>query len=140
MSQINYSYERLLNSPLNSISSALDTTSNPYNIVVGAVNPDRIRYPAAHIIPQNLTYNGNREFEAIYDLYFYYEKEMNRVEAFTDMITETTDTLNSIFEELQTNEEITNTQVTEINFYPREYENTLLDVMNFRIRAIELRQ
>ena len=137
---MSYDYNNLIKSPLKNIRDALDENKDFHDVVVGAVQPDNLTYPTCHIIPDQIRYEGNDEFRAFYDVFFYYDKSMSREDAFYNVIEETSGTMNDIITELRTNEIVAEYEVLEVNFQVRDYQNSLLDVLGYRIRVKLLRQ
>ena len=88
-------YTEMIKEPLNDMIDAFNDTR--FKVYVGAVNPGKITYPAIHIIPDQVRHEDHEEFQGFFDLYFYYEKNMDRAEHFNNMIDESSSFIENIF-------------------------------------------
>ena len=102
------------------------------DIVIGPYQINDLDYPCVHIIPDRSSYQGRSEYTTEVDIFFYFERS-NKDYSFMDNQTTVESTLEDIIKELDSNSNVTEFKINELEYFAGDVGQVLLNIIRVNI-------
>jgi len=102
------------------------------DIVIGPYQINELDFPSVHIIPDRSTYESRSEYDTRVVINYYFERSPKDY-SFLDNQTTVESTLEDLIIELDTNSNLTEFKITEIEYFAGEVGQVLLNIIKVTI-------